>query len=95
VFAARRGLLRRELDVMPHGKTQSVRLTQGPWQRRLRLATVHLDTTPGPVHVNAAHRDALEARAIVEAQAERARAGRRAAGPERWMTAAPPAGQEL
>jgi putative membrane protein len=92
VFAAKRGLLRRELDVIPHGKTQSVRVTQGPWQRRLRLATVHLDTTPGPVHVNAAHRDALEARAIVEAQAERARAGRRAAGPERWMTA-PPAGR--
>jgi putative membrane protein len=89
VFAAKRGLLRRELDVIPHGKTQSVRLTQGPWQRRLRLATVHLDTTPGPVHVNAAHRDALQARAIVEAQAERARLGRRAAGPERWMTVAP------
>jgi putative membrane protein len=89
VFAAKRGLLRRELDVIPHGKTQSVRLTQGPWQRRLRLATVHLDTTPGPVQVNAAHRDAMEARAIVEAQAARARAGRRAAGPERWMTAVP------
>jgi putative membrane protein len=86
VFVARRGLFRRELDVIQHGKTQSVRLTQGPWQRRLGLATVHLDTTPGPVHVNAAHRDAHEARRIVEEQAERARAGRRAAGPERWMS---------
>jgi putative membrane protein len=90
VFVARRGLLRRELDVILHGKTQSVRLTQGPWQRRLGLATVHLDTTPGPVHVHAAHRDAVEARQIVEAQAERARAGRLAAGPERWMRPPPP-----
>jgi putative membrane protein len=94
VFVAKRGLLRRELDVIPHGKTQSVRLSQGPWQRRLRLATVHLDTTPGPVHVNAAHRDALEARLIVEAQAVRARAGRRAAGPERWMQALPVASEQ-
>jgi len=89
VFVARRGLFRRELDVIPHGKTQSVRLTQGPWQRRLRLATAHLDTTPGPVHVNAAHRDAAEARQIVEEQVDRARAGRRAAGPERWMEQPP------
>jgi putative membrane protein len=90
VFAARRGLVQRQLDVIPHGKTQSVRLLQGPWQRRLGLASVHLDTTPGPVRVDVAHRSAREARAITEWQAERAREGRRTAGPERWM-ASPPA----
>ena len=91
VFTAAKGLFRRQLDVVPHGKTQSVRLTQGPWQRRLGLATVRLDTTPGPVVVEVPHRPVPEARALVEAQADRARAGRRGAGPERWMTPPPKA----
>ncbi|HUR75483.1 MAG TPA: PH domain-containing protein [Sporichthya sp.] len=86
VFVATKGLLRRQLDVVPHGKTQSVRLTQGPWQRRLGLATVRLDTTPGPVRVEVGHRLVGEARELTEAQAGRARAGRRGAGPERWMS---------
>lgn len=85
VFVATKGLIRRQLDVVPHGKTQSVRLTQGPWQRRLGLATVRLDTTPGPVQVEVPHRVFAEARSLAETQAERARTGRRAAGPERWM----------
>jgi putative membrane protein len=90
VFVARRGLVQRQFDVIPHGKTQSVRLRQGPWQRRLNLATVHLDTTPGPVRVDVAHRGGVEARQIAEWQAGRAAAGRRAAGPERWMAAPKP-----
>ena len=36
-------------DVVLHEKVQSVRLSQGWLQRRLGLATLHLDTTPGPV----------------------------------------------
>ncbi len=86
VFVATRGLFRRQLDVVPHGKTQSVRLTQGPWQRRLGLATVRLDSTPGPVAAEVPHRLAAEARALTETQAARAGASRREAGPERWMT---------
>ncbi len=86
VFVATKGLLRRQLDVVPHGKTQSVRLTQGPWQRRNGLATLRLDTTPGPVVVEVAHRLVPEARELTETQAARARAGRRGAGPERWMS---------
>ncbi|HKE51644.1 MAG TPA: PH domain-containing protein [Actinomycetes bacterium] len=87
VFVSKRGRLRRELDVIAHGKVQSLRLSSGPIRRRLGLATVHLDSTPGPVKVHAPDRDAVEARRIVEAQAERDRTARRAAGPERWMTA--------
>lgn len=98
VFVARSGLIRRRLDIVAHGKTQSVRLIQGPWQRRLGLATVRLDTTPGPVAVEVAHRGVAEARALVEAQASRARVGRQGAAPERWMTGllgdAGPHGQE-
>lgn len=86
VFVTRRGWLTRQFDILPHGKTQSVRYTQGPWERLLGLATVHLDTTPGPVHVHAPHRDAAQARQIVAEQSERARLGRRSAGPYRWMT---------
>ena len=86
VFVARRGLLQRELDVVPHAKPQSMRITQGPLQRRQRLATVHLDLTPGPVQVHAAHRDAAEAWTIVAAQAERSRRARSTAVRERWMT---------
>jgi putative membrane protein len=85
VFVARRGRLRRETDIVPHERVQSVRLTQGWLQRRLGLATVHADTTPGPVHATAAHRDAVEARRIVDAEVETARRARARARPERWM----------
>ena len=86
VFVARRGRLRRETDVVAHERVQSARLTQGALQRRLGLATVHLDTTPGPVQVTAAHRDAREARRILDAEVERARRARGSAPPERWMS---------
>ena len=84
-FVARRGRLRRETDIFPHEKLQSVRLTQGMVQRRLGLATLHLDTTPGPVQVSAAHRDAHEARRMLDAAVELARRSRSTARPDRWM----------
>lgn len=87
VFVARRGRFLRQLDAVPHARTQSVRVTQGPWQRRLGLASVHVDTAPGPVRVTAAHRDASEARAVCDAQVERARQARLTSGPDRWMAA--------
>ena len=86
VFVARRGRLRRETDIVPHERVQSVRLTQGALQRRLRLATLHLDTTPGPVQATAAHRDAAEARRLLDAEVELARQARGSARPERWMS---------
>lgn len=86
VLVARRGRLFRELMAVPHARTQSVRLTCGPWQRRLGLATVHIDTAPGPVRVDAAHFDAAQAREIAEAQIQRARRSRAIAVPHRWMT---------
>jgi putative membrane protein len=87
---ARRGVLVRELDVVPHARTQSLGLRQGPLQRRLGLASVHQDTTPGPVNASAAHRPAAEARALVDAEVERARVSRSLARPDRWMS--PPSG---
>jgi uncharacterized membrane protein YdbT with pleckstrin-like domain len=89
VFVTRRGLMRREMTLVPHAKVQSVRLTQGPWIRRLGLADVHVDH--GANGTTAARlRDVDEGYAVVDAQAERSRTGRRAARPERWL--APPRG---
>ncbi|MFF4492143.1 PH domain-containing protein [Streptomyces sp. NPDC001544] len=85
VFAARHGLLRRRLSLVPHAKVQSARLTQGPWKRLWRVADVHVDTGAGKT-VTARLRDAREAAALLHAQAERSRTGRRGAGPERWMS---------
>jgi putative membrane protein len=85
VFAARHGLLRRRLALVPHAKVQSVRLTQGPWRRLWRLAEVHVDTGAGRT-VTAGLRDAEEAVRLLHAQAERSRTGRRDARPDRWMT---------
>ncbi|WP_328749393.1 PH domain-containing protein [Streptomyces sp. NBC_00285] len=84
VFAARQGLLRRSLALVPHAKVQSVRLTQGPWKRLWRLADVHVDTGANKT-VTARLRDAQEAAALLGAQAERSRTGRKGARPDRWM----------
>ncbi|MCL6672115.1 PH domain-containing protein [Streptomyces panaciradicis] len=84
VFAARHGLLRRRLTLVPHAKVQSVRLTQGPWKGLWRLADVHVDTGADKT-VTARLRDAQEAQELLRAQAERSRTGRRDAPPDRWM----------
>ncbi|MEV7888669.1 PH domain-containing protein [Streptomyces sp. NPDC002817] len=84
VFAARQGLLRRSLALVPHAKVQSVRLAQGPWQRLWRLADVHVDTGANKT-VTARLRDVEEAAELLRAQAERSRTGRRDARPDRWM----------
>jgi len=83
---ARRGRLVRQLDVVPHERTQSLALEQGPLQRRLGLATVVAHTTPGPVSPRADHLAAADAAGLLAEQARRARAARRSAGPELWMT---------
>ncbi|WP_329441612.1 PH domain-containing protein [Streptomyces canus] len=84
VFAARQGLLRRSLALVPHAKVQSVRLTQGPWERLWRVADVHVDTGANKT-VTARLRDAQEAAELLKAQAERSRTGRKGARPDRWM----------
>ncbi|MEU0202089.1 MULTISPECIES: PH domain-containing protein [unclassified Streptomyces] len=84
VFAARSGLLRRSLALVPHAKVQSVRMTQGPWERARGVADVHVDTGANKT-VTARLRDAAEARELLAAQAERSRTGRRDARPDRWM----------
>ncbi|NAZ82054.1 PH domain-containing protein [Kineococcus sp. R8] len=84
-FLARSGRVLRSLDVVPHERTQSLALHQGPLQRRLGLASVALHSTPGPVSPRVDHLAAGVAAALLAEQAVRARAARAAAGPERWM----------
>ncbi|MEU6864839.1 PH domain-containing protein [Streptomyces sp. NPDC046876] len=85
VFATRRGLLCRRTEIVPHAKVQSVRLTQGPWQRAHGVADVHVDTGANGT-VTARLRGAGEAAELLLAQADRSRTGRAVAGPDRWMT---------
>ncbi|MET7703649.1 PH domain-containing protein [Streptomyces sp. NPDC005485] len=84
VFAARHGLLRRTLSLVPHAKVQSVRLKQGPWARLRGVADVHVDTGANKT-VTARLRDAHEAAQLLRSQADRSRTGRREARPDRWM----------
>lgn len=56
------GRLARVTSWVPLTKVQSLRLVQGPVQRRLRLATIYLDTAGRAVHAAIRDRDAAEAR---------------------------------
>jgi putative membrane protein len=59
------GRVRRATDVVPLSKVQSIRWMEGPVQRRLRLATVHLDTAGRNVHAVLRDRDAAEAQMLM------------------------------
>lgn len=85
VLLCRRGVLRRDLEVVPHERTQGLQLRQGPLQRRLRLVHFVLQSTQGPVKPLIAHMDVDDGRGLFLQQAARAARARRLAGPERWM----------
>jgi putative membrane protein len=75
-FASRDGLLTRRLTIVPYGRIQSVRVRQGPLQRRLQLATVFVDVAGGGQPGVAPHLEVAEARALALALAEHSRAAR-------------------
>ncbi|MFE2246682.1 PH domain-containing protein [Streptomyces lavendulae] len=85
LFAARHGRLCRRTEIVPHAKVQSVRLTQGPWERVWGVADLHLDTGANGT-VTARLRGAAEAAELLDAQAVRSRTSRAASRPDRWMT---------
>lgn len=76
VFVARSGLLTRRLTLVPYARIQSVRVTRGPVQRLLRLATVHADTAGG-AGAAAVDRDLADAWELAAELTERSRAARR------------------
>jgi putative membrane protein len=59
------GRIRKSTCWVPLEKVQSVRLVQGPAQRRLRLATVHVDVAGRRVQAEFQDRDMDEARTLV------------------------------
>lgn len=78
VLVTEHGWLTHVRNLVPHAKTQSVRLSQGPLQRRLGVADVHFDITRGPVTPIAHQLDEADARALTMAQLDQARAARAA-----------------
>jgi putative membrane protein len=88
----RRGVLHRHLDVVPHARTQSCGVRQGPVQRWLSVASFMLHSTPGPISPMVAHLSSDVVARLLDEQVLRARQARASAGPERWMeSAGPPA----
>jgi putative membrane protein len=75
-FVASEGWVQRTTSIVPHHKTQSVELSQGPLQRRLGLATVEVHSPKGPVDADGRNLPADAARATVLAQLDRAREAR-------------------
>lgn len=71
VIVSSGGWLFRSTSIVPHAKMQSVRITRGPLQRRLELATVHVDTTPGPVTLTIPHVTPERARELAIGQLAR------------------------
>jgi putative membrane protein len=75
----------RQLVVVPHQRTQSMALHQGPLARRFRLVDLVLHTTAGPVTPRLIQAGVDEARKLFDEQAARARAARRRQTSEQWL----------
>jgi putative membrane protein len=71
------GRVRRVTSWVPLEKVQSLRHVQGPVQRRLHLASVHVDTAGRAVHATLRDREAVEATRALEELTDLARAARR------------------
>ena len=73
---ARTGRLRRATTWVPLEKAQSIRYVQGPLQRRLGLATVHVDAAGRWVRAEFRDREAATARRLVDELATLSRSAR-------------------
>jgi putative membrane protein len=80
----------RQLVVVPHQRTQSMALHQGPLARRFGLADLVLHTTAGPVAPRVIQADVGEALALFDDQAARARAARKRQTSEHWLAQVAP-----
>jgi putative membrane protein len=74
------GRLRRVTDWVPLAKVQSIRRVEGPLQRRLGLASIHLDTAGRRIYAVARDRDRDEAAQLMASLPGDCRAARHAAG---------------
>lgn len=81
-----RGWLSHLITLVPHRRMQSIGISQGPIQRRLRLATIDVHVTTGPVTMLIEHMDQTSARPFLEEQVERARVARETPGEPRYLS---------
>lgn len=91
----------RQLVVVPHQRTQSMALERGPLARQFGVVDLVLHTTAGPVSPKLVQAGVSEGKALLDAQAARARAARKRQTSEHWLdqvtplvlgAPAPPAG---
>lgn len=82
----RDGWLSWDLSVIPVERVQSLKLSQGPLERRLSLADVEAQIVPGTTPCRARHLDVSAAVALSEGLRERARIRRTKEPPERWLS---------
>ncbi len=81
----RSGRWLRHLVLVPHQRTQSMALEQGPLARRFGVADLVLHTTAGPVAPRLIQAGLEDGRALFEAQSARARAARKRQTSEHWL----------
>jgi putative membrane protein len=81
----------RELVVVPHQRTQSMALHQGPVARHFRVADLVLHTTAGPVAPRLTQAGVDEARQLFDGQSARARLARKRQTTEQWLRQVVPA----
>ena len=75
----RSGRVTRRVVAVPHARVQSLTVSQGWLEGRLRVASVHVVPAPGPVDPRLSHLELADAELFLAEVSERARAARRAA----------------
>lgn len=81
----RRGRFVRQLSIVPHERTQSLAIEQGPVERAFGLVNLKVGSVPGPVRAWAQHLDGLTALSILGEQATRVRTASRRESPRDWQ----------
>lgn len=82
----RDGWLSWDLSVIPIERLQSVKISQGPLERRLRLVDVEAQLVPGHTPYRVHHLEESAGAALMEGLRERALIRRAKEAPERWLS---------
>ena len=83
LLVVRHGRLRRSFQALQHERVQDVRLSQGPVQRRLDVASLTVDVAGGVARIDDLDRGVLEE--LFEVESRHAAVSRRLADRNRWM----------
>lgn len=81
----RHGIIFRRLQVIPHERTQSLSLRQGPLMAALGLVDFELHSTVGPIRPVVHHMALENGRRLFDEQAARAATARRIHAAEHWL----------